>query len=206
MSLDVPSVRARVEDVVRFALKGDRAPLSGDLDLKTKLAIPPGDAPVVQRLQLDGEFRIRQARFASLDVQKTLGRLSQFTERESEGQPGSSVVSDLRGRFQLREAVLRFPGLAFAIPGTTVQLVGTYGLTDEHIDFRGRLLLAKAPSQMAPDRLSTWIGLADPFFRRGDAGTAIPILISGPRSKPRFRVDTAALKDDWRRILGLIPK
>jgi len=206
VSLDVTSRRARVEDVVKFALKGTDAPLSGDLDLQTTLVIPPGEGPVIERLQLAGEFRIRRARFANLDVQKTLGRLSQFTARESEGQPGSSVVSDLRGRFELRDAVLRFTGLTFSVPGTTVQLVGTFGLSDQQMNFRGRLLLAKAPSQLAPDRLSKWLELADPFFRRGDTGTTVPISISGPQAKPTFRVDTAALKDDWRKILGIIPK
>jgi hypothetical protein len=206
VSLDVASRQARVEDVVRFALKGKDAPLSGDLDLKTALLIPPGEEPVIERLQLDGEFRMRRARFANLDVQKTLARLSQFTVRESEGQRGASVVSDLRGRFTLRDAVLSFSGLTFSVPGTTVQLVGSYGLADEQMRFRGRLLLAKAPSQMAPDRLSKWLELADPIFRRGEAGTTVPISISGTRAKPTFRIDAAALKDDWRKILETIPR
>ena len=206
--IDVTGHEARVEDLVRFGLKSDTSPLAGQIDLRARLEIPPGDRPVVERMVVDGEFEIREARFANLDVQKTLARISQIGQGATEGEPGTSVVSNLQGTFEIADAMLRFSRLSFAVPGMAVRLVGSYGLREQSLDFGGELHLEQAASQLVPsvrvpDRVAPWLRLLDPIFRPRDAssGTVVPITISGTRSNPSFRVEIDQLKPDWRRLL-----
>ncbi|MEE2636762.1 MAG: hypothetical protein VYE68_05955, partial [Acidobacteriota bacterium] len=168
--LNVTGTEARVEDLVRFALRSETPPLTGDLNLDTTLEIPPGDRPVVERMRLAGEFSIREARFSNLDVQKTLARISEIGRGESQGEAGASVVSDLQGTFEMVDAVLGFSGITFAVPGMQVQLVGSYGLRDQTLDFGGRLHLDQsvselAPRARAPGRVAGWLRLLDPLFQ-----------------------------------------
>ncbi len=118
--VDVTTDDARIEDLVRFTLKGDTPPLTGRIDLTTRLEIPPGDdRPVIEKMLLDGEFVIDEARFSNLDVQKTLSQISRIGggAPASGGEAGTSVVSNLAGVFAMSEARLEFPRISFSIPG-----------------------------------------------------------------------------------------
>ena len=209
--VDVTTEDARVEDLVRFALRSETPPLTGRIDLRTRLEIPPGDdRPVIEKMLLDGEFTIEEARFSSLDVQKTLTQISRIGQGQaaSAGEAGSSVVSNLAGTFELSEARLGLSRVSFSIPGMAVRLVGSYGLRDEALDFGGELHLEQAASALVPvnrvpERVAPWLRLLDPLFQRGEdtRGTVVPITIGGTRSSPRFRVEVAELKPDWRRLL-----
>ena len=209
--VDVVAENARVEDLVRFGLLSESAPLTGRIDLQTRLEIPPDDdRPVIEKLLLDGEFTIEEGRFANLDVQKTLTQISRIGQGQaaSDGETGSSVVSDLAGSFALSEARLGLPRVSFSVPGMAVRLVGSYGLQDGALDFGGELHLDQAASELVPadrvpERIAPWLRLIDPLFQRGEetTGTVVPITISGTRTSPRFRVEVAELKPDWRRLL-----
>ena len=207
--VDVIADGARIEDLVGFARQSEVPPLTGQIDLKTRLEIPPGDdRPVIEKLLLDGEFTIEEARFSSLDVQKTLTQISQIGQGASSGEAGASVVSNLAGVFEMSEGRLAFSRVSFSVPGMAVRLVGSYGLRDGALDFGGEIQLDQAASQLAPtdrlpDQVAPWVRLLDPLFQRGEAstGTVVPITISGTRSSPRFRVEVTQLKPDWRRLL-----
>ena len=206
--VDVTSQEARVEDLIRFGLKSDTPPLTGPIDLRIRLEIPSGERPVIERMQVTGEFAIPEARFTSLDVQKTLTKISRIGRGETEGESGSSVVSDLRGTFEIEDAELRFSRLTFAVPGMEVQLVGSFGLREQSLDFGGQLQLDQSVSELVPpgrlrDRAARWLRLLDPLFQpdEEETGTVVPITISGSRSRPSFGVELTELKPDWRRLL-----
>ncbi len=205
--VDVTGENARVEDLIRFGLKSDEPPLTGAIDLHTQLEIPPGDRPVVERMRVAGEFLIRQARFSNLDVQKTLAGISRIGSGTTEGESGSSVVSDLRGTFEMADAEIRFSRLTFGVPGMQVRLAGTYGLRDEALGFTGQVHFERpiselVPSDRLPGRASRWLALIDPLFQRDTtSGTDLPITISGTRKKPAFRLELKKLRPDWRKML-----
>jgi hypothetical protein len=99
------------------------------------------------------------------------------------------VVSNLTGRFTLRDAALRFSSLRFSVPGATVQLRGSYDLRRELINFQGDLLLDASLAKMTTGFKSMLARLAQPLFRGPNGGTRLPIRISGTRSAPAFRLD-----------------
>jgi hypothetical protein len=190
VSLDLRIQQGRIEDLMRLAVKSANNPLLGRIDLDTRFLLPQGPADVVDRLQLNGTFKLRQARFTSIDVQKKINLISSrgSGDEDADG-TGESVVSNMQGKFTLRDARLAFSDLTFTVPGATVQLSGTYNLRDELMDFTGYFLTDASLAEMTSGVKAMLARLAQPFFRRPGGGSKIPIRISGPRSKPKFGLD-----------------
>ncbi len=192
VALDIQIREARIEDVLRLAVKADKAPLTGRMEMTTTFLLPAGEQDVIDRLHLDGQFRLIQARFANINIQRRLESLSQRARGKEDAEPtgdGSSVVSNLRGRFVMRGAKLDFKQLTFTIPGAEVQLAGVYDLHGESLDFTGDLLLEASLADMTSGFKALLARIAQPFFRRPGGGSKLPIKISGPRSKPEFGLD-----------------
>ena len=187
--LDVTAVEAKVEDLLRLAVKADRPPMIGLISLKTKLEIPPGEGDIADRLKLSGAFGIGSARFTKLDVQKKVNALSRRGRGEPPSEELGTVVSNLKGRFLLRNGVMTFSNLTFGVPGASVHLSGSYTLRSEELDFRGTLRLQAKLSQTTTGWKSLFLKPVDPWFERGGAGTVLPIRITGTERSPSFGLD-----------------
>jgi hypothetical protein len=189
VELDIRIDNARIEDLLKLAMKGSRPPLTGAVKVTTKFLLPAGAEDVVERLQLAGDFALEQARFTNFNVQKRVSALSQRARGDETPDDGESVVSQLRGRFALNNAALRFSHLTFAMPGAQVQLAGTYHLRSEALDFAGHLLLDASLRDTTSGFKSALAAIAQPFFRRPGGGSKLPIRIGGTREKPQFGLD-----------------
>jgi hypothetical protein len=193
ISLDVSIEKARIEDLLRLAMKGENPFMTGAAVVKTKLHIPPGDVDVIDKLELDGEFKLASARFSDVDVQRSLARLSRNARGLPGAERGPSVVSGLTGRFVLRDGRLKFSKLTFSIPGANVQLAGAYSIPTEQLAFRGTLQLQATISQTQTGVKRVLLKMIDPFFRKQGHGAVIPIKIEGDRTHPKFGLDMGAL-------------
>jgi hypothetical protein len=190
LSLDVAMDKSRIEDVMKMAVKSATPPMTGAMKLTTKFLLPPGQSDVVERLQLDGQFEIAQARFTNFDVQGKIEELSKRASAKTAAPTRDHVVSNFRGWFKLGHGRLVLPSLTFSVPGAGVQLAGTYGLTDETLDFTGELLLDAKISQTVTGVKSAMLKVLDPLFRQKDGtGSVIPIRIGGIRNAPNFGLD-----------------
>ena len=190
LSLDVAMDKSRIEDVMKMAVKSATPPMTGAMKLTTKFLLPPGQSDVVKRLQLDGQFEIEQARFTNYDVQGKIEELSKRASAKTAAPTRDHVVSNFRGRFKLGHGRLVLPNLTFSVPGAGVQLAGAYGLTDETLDFTGKLLLDAKISQTVTGVKSALLKVVDPLFRQKDGtGSVIPIKIGGTRNAPNFGLD-----------------
>jgi hypothetical protein len=192
IALDIQIRDARIEDVLQLAVKAAKAPMTGRMELTTTFLLPAGEQDVIDRLNLNGRFRLAQARFSNIDVQRRIEALSMRARGQEDAEAtgtGSSVVSDLRGRFVMRGAKIDFKELTFKIPGAEVQLAGLYDLHNESLDFKGELLVDASLADMTSGFKSFLARLAQPFFRRQGGGSRFPIKIAGPRSKPEFGLD-----------------
>jgi len=189
VSLDVTMDRARLEDVLRLAVKTPQSPMTGALKLHTKFLLPPGDQDVVQKLQLDGQFSIAETRFTSIDVQRKINELSHRSSGKSPDQARQLVTSDFAGRFTLGHGTLTIPAVAFDIPGSIVRLAGAYQLAPETLDFAGTLSMDAKVSETMTGFKSMLLKAVDPLFNKPGGGSAIPIKITGNRSDPSFGLD-----------------
>ena len=194
VTLDVTIGPGRLEDVLRLAIKDPKAPMTGALQLTTHFVLPPGDRDVVQKLHLDGTFSIVNTRFTNLDVQHKISELSQRSRgRVREAEAPRSSASRFNGRFKLSDGRLSIPKVTFDVPGSLVELGGTYGLVTEDLSFQGTLFMDVKVSQTTTGVKSLLLKVVDPLFRRDGGGSAIPIRISGTRSDPAFGLDKGRL-------------
>jgi hypothetical protein len=186
INLDVDIQQGRLEDLMRLTLK-NKSPLTGDVKAKAQFVLPPGDREVIEKLQLRGQFDIKQAHFTELNIQQKIADLSRrgSGNPKDTGLPPDSVVSEMNGTLHLSNEVAQFSDLRFQVPGAAVDLDGSFGLATESLAFRGHLLLDVRLSQTVTGWKSTLLKVADPFFRNGK-GTSVPIKIGGTRSNPSF--------------------
>jgi len=187
--LDVQVEQGRLEDVLRLAVKGARPPLRGALTLRSSFELPPGEEDVPERLRLKGSFTIKGGQFTSDTVQEKVDSLS----RRGQGQPANTevqnVLSTFGGAFSLADGVLHLPRFQFSVRGSTVDLSGTYRLKSETMNFAGTLALDAPLSKTTTGFKSLLLKAVDPLFRRGGAGTLVPIKIAGSVEKPEIGVD-----------------
>lgn len=189
VSLDVKVDGGRIEDFLRLAVRSDPPLMTGAVSLAHSLLLPPGPDSVVERLQLNGQFRLEQARFTGRSVQQKIDALSRRGQGRPDDRAVNDVASNFAGRFTLAGGTLQLPQLSFETPGARVQLHGRYGLVSERISFAGTARLKAKPSEMTSGIRSTLLKIADPLLGRKDAGTVVPIEIAGTREHPDFRVD-----------------
>src|SRR5437867_6579972 len=139
--LGVSAENARIEDLLKLAVKEDKPLLTGMVRLKTKFELPPGENDISDRLNLNGEFGLGNALFTSPEIREKLRALSRRGQGKPEDKDAGSPVSQLKGHFILRGAVITFRRLSFEVEGAAVQLTGTYALKTEQLEFHGKLLL-----------------------------------------------------------------
>jgi hypothetical protein len=85
--------------------------------------------------------------------------------------------------------LLSFSQLQFRVPGTRVNLTGTYSLDGNEFDFHGKARMDAKLSQMMTGWKSVLLKPVDPFFNKDGAGTEVPVAITGTKSEPHFGVD-----------------
>jgi hypothetical protein len=190
VQLDVTAPRGRIEDFLRFAVKGPKPPLEGQSRMNFRMEVPPGAGSMIQRLILDGTFTLQDASFTSTTVQDKIDDISRRTQGKPSAIEIQGVTSDFAGAFTLKGGVLELSRLVFAVPGADVLLSGWYNLSSERLDFRGSVRTRARFSQMMKTRWKRIVlKPVDPFFAKDGAGAVIRIAITGTRSDPQFGLD-----------------
>src|SRR5580704_16775908 len=133
--LDVALDQARIEDLLRLAVRTDPPVMEGKAKLHTMLDLPPGPQDVAHRLRLQGNFAIVNGRFSSDKIQNRIDELSlrsqgqvELLTQEQRDRKLALVRSQLRGDFTLADASLNLPDLQYDIPGVSIKLAGVYTL------------------------------------------------------------------------------
>jgi hypothetical protein len=189
VQLDVQIDHARVEDIMRMAVKTPHPPMVGALKLTTKFLLPPGENDVAERLQLDGQFAISDGRFANYDVQGKINSLSHLSRGRTDEDPKQHVLSDFQGRFKLANGRLALPELTFMVPGAKVELAGVYALSPETLNFHGTMVMNAKISETTSGFKSLLLKAVDPLFSKDGAGSVIPFKVEGTRNNPSFGLD-----------------
>ena len=195
ISLDVVVANGRLEDLLRLAVKSKQPTLTGGVNFRARMAIPPGDIDIAQKLRLDGAFDITQSEFSNLSVQEKVDALSHRASGDPKASPDDRVASNFRGRFHMKDGDIRFSSLAFTVPGADIALSGDYGLIDQHIDFHGTARTQAKVSQMTTGIKSFLLKAVDPFFQKKHAGAVLPIKIEGTRESPKFGLELRRKKE-----------
>jgi AsmA-like C-terminal region len=187
--LDAVTDDARVEDLLRLAVDSDPPVMRGLARLHTRIEIGEGQGDLIERMRLSGQFDVGDAQFTSPRTTQKIEMLS----LKGQGKPGESangdLVSEFKGEFRADQGVVTFSQLSFAVTGASVTLAGTYSLDTGDLDFRGKLRLQAKLSQTTSGVKSFFLKALDPFFEGREAGTVLPIKITGTRDQPLFGLD-----------------
>jgi AsmA-like C-terminal region len=192
VELDVMIEKGRIEDLLKLAVGTDPPIMTGSVRLKTKFDLPPGEPDFAKRLRLAGNFQVSGAHFTNEKIQGKIDALSM----RSQGKPKlaqdnipDNVQSDVKSTFGLDHGLISFSQLAFRVPGTQVNLTGTYSLDGNQIDFHGKARLDAKLSHTVTGWKSILLKPADPFFSKNGAGTELPVKVTGIKSEPHFGSD-----------------
>ncbi len=196
VDLAMAIANGRLEDVLALVVDGTPA-MRGRLGVDASLLVPPGPVPVIEKMVLDGRFRLADTTFTSRGVQAKLDELS----RRAQGRPGDAdvarVVSAFSGRFRLADGVIRFPAVSFTVDGARVELAGSYAVRAQALNFEGRIRLQAGVSRMVQGKKGWLLRPFDGLFKRNGA-TEFPIHIRGTVRQPEFGVD---VKETLKRAL-----
>jgi hypothetical protein len=189
VSLDAVARHGRIEDILKMVV-GGKPILTGAVDFQSKIEIPPGPEEVLAKLGLDGQFGLHSANFTNSQIQgrlKTLSNRAQgISKKEAEqGQESpETVVSNLRGKFKLRNGLASFSRLSFQVPGALIHLNGSYNLRSEKIDMQGTFRMQATLSDTQSGVKHWLLKPFDPLFRKNGAGFEMPLEIKGTKDHP----------------------
>ena len=189
ITLDTQVRKGRLEDFIKLTTRVQSSPIVGDVDVKAKLDIPPGQGEVIDRMDLAGVFELASARFTSQTLQDRIDQLSRSGQGRPQDEGVDEVASNMKGDFKMGGGRLTLRSLSFRVDGAEVQLAGYYDARSEVLDFSGALRLQAPISQTQTGWKSVVLKVFDPLFRRDGAGTVLPITVTGTRAHPKFGVD-----------------
>ena len=192
VQLDVVMEKGEIEDLLKLAIRTDPPIMTGAIRLNTKFDLAPGTADVANRLKLAGTFQIARAHFSNEKIQGKVDELSLRSQGKPKLVHDSSTPdarSDMNGTFSLSDGLISFSQLDYRVPGTQVNLTGTYSLDGNIFDFHGKARLDATLSHMVTGWKSILLKPVDPFFSKNGAGTEIPVKITGTKSEPHFGLD-----------------
>jgi len=190
ISLDVLMPAGNLRDILTLAMKGQPF-MQGKIFLKTTIDIPPLTGKVREKLLLDGRFEISQGKFLRSTIQDQIDSLSRRGQGQPTNQEIDEVVSAMAGSFKLENEVITFRSLSFAVPGSGVDLAGTYDLDRDIVDFHGTLKLKATVSQTMTGWKRWALKPIDPFFSKQGSGTLLHIQVVGASKAPKFGRDRA---------------
>jgi len=185
ISLDVSMPSGNLHDILTLAMKGSPF-MEGKIFLKTTIAIPPLTGKVREKLVLDGRFEITRGKFLRSTIQNQIDSLSRRGRGQPENEEIDAVVSVMAGRFKLENEVLTFRSLSFAVPGSGVDLAGSYDLGHDTLDFHGTLKLHATVSETMTGWKRWVLKPVDPFFSKEGSGTLLRIQVVGSSKEPKF--------------------
>ena len=189
ITLDTTTTGGRLEDFIKLTTRVQMSPMVGRVHAKAKLDIPPGEAEVIDRMDLEGTFEVQRASFTSEAIQDRIDELSRRGRGRPTDQSIDNVASNLRGSFRLKDGRMTLRSLSFSVQGAEVRLAGGYDVRSGRLDFKGELRLQARASRTQTGWKSLVLRLFDPLLDGDGAGTVLPISITGTRDQPKFSAD-----------------
>ena len=205
ITITVDSGQARIEDLLRLAVKTSPPLMRGPMTLHAHMAIPPGQVSVSKKIEIEGRFGIRNSTLSNAHWQETIDRLSaraQGNPDVAKADAAPVAQSQMSGSFTVRHGVIAIPDLHYQVPGAQVQLAGRYTVTGETFQFEGTVRTDATASAMLTG-WKKWVAAPfDPLLKKDGAGLEVPVKIDGTRSDPKFGVDMGKLKSQVMSRLG----
>ena len=189
ISLGATQMQGRIQDWLRLLSSVDRPALTGAMNFRAQILVPPGARDLIERVNLQGDFGIDAASFTRSTTQGNVDHLSQVAQGEKENDDSASVVENLKGHVVLKDAIATFSDLSFSVPGALAHVHGTYGLLTEQVNLHGTLQVDNKLSKTSKGMKSFLLKSIEPFLKKKNAGEIVPIKIGGTFRHPSYGLD-----------------
>lgn len=187
--LNIKSSSVNLAELLHLASKSEPAMARGTVTIDAAFDLPQGDADVMDRLMLEGSFRADRLQFADAGVQEKIDTLSRRAQGRPNDESIDNVASKVTSRFDLKEGVLTYRGLAFNVEGASVRLDGTHRLESKALSLAGEVLLRSSASNTLTGFKRWLVKPFDPLFRKQGAGTRLVIRVEGTQDQPKVALE-----------------
>jgi hypothetical protein len=191
VSLGATELQGPIQDWLRFLSRSDRPTLTGAMNFRTQVLVPAGKRDFIERVNLRGDFGVNAVSFTRGSTQEKVDNLSHLAQGEKENDDPASVVENLKGHIELKNAIARFSDLSFSVPGALAHVHGTYGLLTEQVDLHGTLQVDNKLSEGSKGVKSVLLKSVEPFLKKKKDGEIVPIKIGGTFSHPSYGLDVS---------------
>jgi hypothetical protein len=189
VSLSATELQGRIQDWLSLLSKAQRPALTGAMNFRAQILVPPGKGDFFERINLRGDFGIGAANFIRTATQEKVDNLSQLAEGQKQNGDPASVVENLKGHVVLKDAIATLSDFSFGVPGALAHLHGTYGVLTERIDLHGTLKVDNKLSKGSTGVKSVLVKFVEPFLKKKNAGEIVPIRMGGTFSHPSYGLD-----------------
>ncbi len=191
VQLNVKRGRGDVQDMLLLFSDKPKSPIAGPITFEMRSSLPPEKRPFKQRVRLTGNFDINPARFTEDDTEDNVAKLSAHArgdKKEMDKDEPPPVLSNLRSDVTLANGEAHFNNLTFSVPGATANMAGTYALTDKKVNLHGKMKMQAKLSEATKGVKSFFLKLLNPFFKKKNAGSEVPVAMTGKYGHTHFSV------------------
>ena len=189
--LQADATEGRIEDLL-WLLTAQKAPaMMGPIAVHVHVVIPGGKRRFIQRIRMQGEFKMDGATFTQPDTQAKVNALSLRAVGQKVPKSAADIPdppASLQGQVNLLDGVAHFPRVSFFVPGALANMQGAYSFNDGRVDFHGELTVDEKFSKTAhslPVHMITSAG--EKLFAKGTgAGEILPVKLTGTYDHPSF--------------------
>jgi len=189
VSLTATEQQGRIQDWLLLVAHAETPALTGAMNFRAQVTVPPGKQSFIERVSLRGDFGVDAASFVRATTQHEVDNLSLVGEGEKENDNPASIVENLKGHVVLDHAIATFSDLTFSVPGARARLHGTYELLTQNINLHGGLQLDHKLSKGTKGMKSVLLKSVEPLLKKNKAGEIVPIKVGGTFSHPSYGLD-----------------
>jgi hypothetical protein len=192
--LELAVKEGRIEDLLFLFTEENPPSMTGSINLRAKVQVPPGPPGFLRKLDFAGSCGIGSGHFTNPNVQKPVNALTQSAGGENEKQQAEdpeTVLSQFMGQVSVKNGVATLSNISFSAPGTRAQIQGTYDLLDRKVDLHGILYTNGKLSDTTSGFKALVLKAVSPLLKQKSV-TVVPFAITGTSSHPSFGLDFAA--------------
>jgi len=209
VSVQMYSNHARVQDLLWLFVNDNTPAMTGPIVFRAQATLPPEARPFIDKVRLQGDFGITDAKYPHRDTQKKVDVLSARARGKADEvedmndklgndsyDPGR-VLSNVKGHVVLRDSVANLQNITFDVPGASALVSGTYKLKTEEVDLKGEMHLDTDLSKATTGVKSFLLKVIQPLTsERKHKGSTVSLKIDGTYHNPKYTVLPTTKKQD----------
>lgn len=192
VTLDVITKQGRIEDLLDMVLSAPAAAVTGSIDARAKVIVPPGPMEFLEKINVEGDFGLTGGKFTNQTKQNALNKLSSSAEQnesKAEKENPETALSNVKGHITAKNGLATLTNISFSMPGAEAQIHGTFNLLTEEVNLHGVLVTDGKVWEATHGIKSLLMHALTPFLKHRSHTTSVPFKITGKYPNPSIGLD-----------------